>query len=66
MILSATESARTQLGYIPGPWSKGLLDNTITQLRETLGAAFQTAWDQGTGMSRDETYDHALNLLDDA
>jgi hypothetical protein len=65
VILSATESAQAQLGYKPGPRSKGLLDTTITQLRDTLGPErFQSAWDQGAGMSRDATYDFALNLLD--
>jgi tetratricopeptide (TPR) repeat protein len=66
-ILSATESARIQVQLTPGPRSQDLLDTTIAQLRATLGdEAFQSAWDRGAGMSRDETYDYALNLLDDA
>jgi tetratricopeptide (TPR) repeat protein len=67
VILSATEAAASQVGQVPNPHDQEWLNTTITQLQETLGReAFQSAWDRGAGMSRDEAYDYALNLLDDA
>lgn len=49
------------------PRATELLVTTITRLKEALGPdRFKAAWEDGAGMSREDTYTLALNLLDDA
>ncbi|HZY43346.1 MAG TPA: tetratricopeptide repeat protein, partial [Anaerolineae bacterium] len=61
IIMAASEKHRQDLGMAITPVNRPEVEGNIAQVREKVGAAFETAWAKGRAMTIDEAVALALN-----